>query len=122
MFGWVGDKSTVFWSKLTRPSIVVLGRFPFNRAHIIPAVPYHQYGTQVDEAGMSVAAPPFSYSTFPCRGVAPTHSRGIPASRSIAGPKSWRKINRGSGPLRPVASHDDWNPGHEADPSQPDLD
>ena len=50
------------------------------------------------------------------------HSRSITASRSIAGPKAWRKTDGESGPLRPIADHDDWNPVHQADPSQPDWD
>ena len=37
-------------------------------------------------------------------------SRSINASRSIVGPKAWRKTNGESGPLRPIADHDDWNP------------
>jgi len=50
------------------------------------------------------------------------HNRSITASRSIAGPKAWRKTDGDSGPLRPIADHDDWNPVHQADPSQPDWD
>lgn len=50
------------------------------------------------------------------------HSRSITASRSVAGPKAWRKTDGESGPLRPIADHDDWNPVHQADPSQPDWD
>jgi alpha-1,3-glucan synthase len=50
------------------------------------------------------------------------HSRSINASRSIAGPKAWRKTDGESGPLRPIAYHDDWNPVYQADPSQPDWD
>jgi alpha-1,3-glucan synthase len=50
------------------------------------------------------------------------HSRSITASRSIAGSKAWRKTDGESGPLRPIADHDDWNPEHQADPSQPDWD
>jgi len=50
------------------------------------------------------------------------HSRSITASRSIAGSKAWRKADGESGPLRPIADHDDWNPEHQADPSQPDWD
>lgn len=50
------------------------------------------------------------------------HSRSITASRSIAGPKAWRKTDGESGPLRPIADHDDWNPVHQVDPSQPDWD
>ena len=50
------------------------------------------------------------------------HSRSITASRSIAGSKAWRKADGESGPLRPIADHDDWNPIHQDDPSQPDWD
>lgn len=50
------------------------------------------------------------------------HSRSIGASRSIAGPKAWRKTDGDSGPLRPIADHDDWNPEYQADPSQPEWD
>lgn len=50
------------------------------------------------------------------------HSRSITASRSIAGPKAWRKTDGESGPLRPIADHEDWNPEYQADPSQPDWD
>jgi len=50
------------------------------------------------------------------------HSRSITASRSIAGSKAWRKADGESGPLRPIADHDDWNPVQQADPSQPDWD
>lgn len=50
------------------------------------------------------------------------HSRSITASRSVAGAKAWRPADGESGPLRPIADHDDWNPVHQADPSQPDWD
>ena len=50
------------------------------------------------------------------------HSRSITASRSIAGAKAWRRSDGESGPLRPIDDHDDWNPVHQADPSQPDWD
>ena len=50
------------------------------------------------------------------------HSRSITASRSIAGAKAWRQADGDSGPLRPIADHDDWNPVLQADPSQPDWD
>lgn len=50
------------------------------------------------------------------------HSRSITASRSIAGSNAWRKTDGESGPLRPIADHDDWNPVYQADPSQPDWD
>ena len=50
------------------------------------------------------------------------HSRSITASRSIAGAKVRRPPNGESGLLRPIPDHDDWNPVHQADPSQLDWD
>ena len=35
---------------------------------------------------------------------------------------AWRKTDGDSGPLRPIADHDDWNPEYQADPSQPEWD
>ena len=48
------------------------------------------------------------------------HSRSITASRSISWAKAWRRSDGESGPLRPIDDHDDRNPVHQADHSQPD--
>ncbi|KAF8274895.1 modular protein with glycoside hydrolase family 13 and glycosyltransferase family 5 domains [Lactarius quietus] len=50
------------------------------------------------------------------------HKRSIHASRSLAGHDAWRPSDGATGGLTAIAEHDDWNPVHQADPSQPDWD
>ena len=50
------------------------------------------------------------------------HKRSIHASRNLAGHNAWRPSD---GPIvapTAIPEHDDWNPVHQADPSQPDWD
>jgi len=50
------------------------------------------------------------------------HKRSINSSRHIAGPDAWRESDcDGGGPIV-MAETDDWNPIHQAYPSQPDWD
>ena len=50
------------------------------------------------------------------------HKRSIHASRGLAGHDAWRPSDGATGGLTAIAEHDDWNPVHQADPSQPDWD
>lgn len=50
------------------------------------------------------------------------HKRSIYASRNLAGHDAWRPSDGPTGALTAIAEHDDWNPIHQADPSQPDWD
>ncbi|KAI0322220.1 glycoside hydrolase family 13 and glycosyltransferase family 5 domain-containing protein [Amylostereum chailletii] len=50
------------------------------------------------------------------------HKRSIGISRGLAGSDAWRASD---GPIAgglPIQEHDDWNPVHQQDPSQPDWD
>ena len=44
----------------------------------------------------------------------------IVANRSTARSTVWRSVDGNVNPLQPIAGHDDWNPVHQADHSQPD--
>ena len=71
-------------------------------------------------ARTSVATRLFNGPAFPYRGMA--HSRSIVSNRSVTGPKAWRKTDRESGPLRPIAEHGEWNSEYQNDPWQSEWD
>lgn len=50
------------------------------------------------------------------------HKRSIHASRNLAGHDAWRPSDGATGGPAAIAEHDDWNPVHQVDPSQPDWD
>jgi len=50
------------------------------------------------------------------------HKRSINASRHLAAQGAWRPSDGATGGAIAIAEHDDWNPVHQADPSQPDWD
>ncbi|KAI0306448.1 modular protein with glycoside hydrolase family 13 and glycosyltransferase family 5 domains [Multifurca ochricompacta] len=50
------------------------------------------------------------------------HKRSIHASRNLAGHDGWRPSDGATGGVAAIAEHDDWNPVHQTDPSQPEWD
>jgi alpha-1,3-glucan synthase len=50
------------------------------------------------------------------------HKRSINASRHLAAQNSWRPSDGATGGAIAIPEHDDWNPVHQVDPSQPDWD
>ncbi|KAN0123743.1 glycosyltransferase [Russula decolorans] len=50
------------------------------------------------------------------------HKRSINASRHLAAHNVWRPSDGATGGAVAIAEHDDWNPVHQADPSQPEWD
>jgi alpha-1,3-glucan synthase len=50
------------------------------------------------------------------------HKRSINASRHLAAHNVWRPSDGTTGGAVAIAEHDDWNPVHQADPSQPEWD
>lgn len=50
------------------------------------------------------------------------HKRSINASRHLAGQDGWRPSDGATGGAIAIAEHDDWNPVHQVDPSQPEWD
>src|SRR6266849_5589937 len=50
------------------------------------------------------------------------HKRSITASRHLAAHNVWRPSDGAIGGAKAIPEHDDWNPVHQADPSQPDWD
>lgn len=50
------------------------------------------------------------------------HKRSINASRHLAAHNVWRPSDGAAGGAVAIPEHDDWNPVHQADPSQPEWD
>jgi alpha-1,3-glucan synthase len=50
------------------------------------------------------------------------HKRSINQSRGLAGHNAWRPSDGGERPIHAIAEHEDWNPVHMPEPSQPEWD
>lgn len=50
------------------------------------------------------------------------HKRSINMSRGLAGPNAWRPSDGGERPMHAIGEHEDWDPVHQPEPSQPEWD
>jgi alpha-1,3-glucan synthase len=50
------------------------------------------------------------------------HKRSINMSRNLAGANAWRQSDGGERPMHAIGDHEDWDPVHQPEPSQPEWD